>query len=181
MGGYAAGRVEGARKMKSFALMLCLILVAFQTVESNSTPVSSQLTHKSLRAQLENKLWEMNIISGYPEMLPEDYFTVEFNSGDMTFGNMCGGFWGKYYFESDDVVWLEMWDLSQNACSDLIKLPDGSMHEKMSAANYIQIALKQASGRYYISQSDEYNIELSKTRDKHVSLGALGFSRGRLQ
>jgi len=74
---------------------------------------------------------------------------------------MCGGFWGKYHFESDDIVWFEMWDLGQNACIELIKLPDGSTHEKMSPANHIQAALKTYTGRYLLSLSDTHVINLT--------------------
>ena len=156
-------------------VLIFLIGLSLTACASNMT--NPQISQTSPSAQLENNVWEINLINNYPEMMPKDYFTAEFKSGDIVFKNTCGGFWGKYHFESDDVVWLEMWDLGQNACTELVKLPDGTTHEKLSPANHIQAALEKATGRYYISQSDEYNIELSKTHNNHVSLSALGFSR----
>ena len=178
MGGHAARCIESTREVKSLALLMSLFLVACETALPIADTVSRS-SNKSYRAQLENHAWQINHIEIYDEMLPEDYLTVAFNSGEMAFENTCGGFWGKYHFESDEVVWLEMWDVSQNACTDLVKLPDGSSQERISSANKIQAALKRLTGRYLITQSDDYNLELRHPH-KNNEPYELGFSRGLL-
>jgi len=141
--------------MKKLIFLLSFVFTGCVTTHS-STP-----NDNSFRSQLENHVWEITQIASYPEMRPNDYFTAEFKNGEIIFGNVCGGFWGKYSFESDDVLWLEMWDLGQNACAVLIELPDGSTQEKMSPANYIQSALKTYTGRYQLSIRDTETINLT--------------------
>jgi len=127
-----------------------------------SQPYSPSSNDTSFRSQLENHVWKITQIADYPEMMPKDYFTVQFKEGELIFDNVCGGFWGKYNFEGNDIIWLEMWDLSQNACTVLVQLPNGSTHEKISPANEIQAALKTYAGRYQLSLRDAYSINVTR-------------------